>query len=113
MLAGEPVDVVDKFVYPAVQALVDWLEMRLFNKSERPWQLLTTSDTYGAEVTSACLSRGRFTLRCCDLYCFMDQRHGPYAQRIYGRYQCLVIGVSEALVGSGGNNGLVMLRYAR
>ncbi|KAG5446353.1 Polycomb protein Su(z)12 [Clonorchis sinensis] len=39
----------------------------------------------------------------------MDQRLGLCAQRTYEECQCLTIGVSETLVGSGGNIGLVML----
>ncbi|GAA51907.1 serine/threonine-protein kinase VRK1 [Clonorchis sinensis] len=49
----------------------------------------------------------------CDLSYFTDHRRGLYAQRTHERCKCLTIGVSEALVWSGGNIGLVVLRSVR
>ncbi|KAG5445375.1 hypothetical protein CSKR_104637 [Clonorchis sinensis] len=78
MLADEPIDAVDKSVYPGNGISSGAL-------AGIPGQLLTTSDTYSAYVTSLCQSEAEFTLRQFDPCCFTDQRHGFYAQWTYER----------------------------
>ncbi|GAA28641.2 conserved oligomeric Golgi complex subunit 4 [Clonorchis sinensis] len=96
---GESVDVMDKFVYLGTCISSGGLAGdEIISRIEKVRAAFASLRHLWYRRNVSLSVKGRVTLRWCDPYCFMDQRVGPYAQRTYGRCQCLIIGVSAALV---------------
>ncbi|KER21178.1 hypothetical protein T265_10433 [Opisthorchis viverrini] len=110
MLAGEPIDVVNKFVYldscMSCGGLVGYTNISRIGKTRVAFANLR--HLWRRRDGSLSVKGGAYI--ACDPYCFVDQRLGSYAQKTYGRCQCLITGVSAALVRSGENIGLAILR---